>query len=83
MVIQLKQVTFLDQEKTLKMRKNSLLTSLGYSKFRLNLNFNNELDKKLVMTFHDNATNDFDIGLEAKPPMITENDAFGEPTKIL
>ena len=56
--------------------KETLLTSLGYSKFRLNLNFNNELDKKLVMTFHDNATDGFDIGLEAKPPMITNNDVF-------
>lgn len=50
--------------------------STGHSQFRMRLEFNDQYIRPLVMTFHDDLTDDFDLGYEAKPIMISGNDGF-------
>lgn len=54
---------------------NSLVSS-GHSQFRMRLQFNDQYIRPLVMTFHDDLTDNFDFGYEAKPVMISGNDGF-------
>ena len=49
-------------------------TSLEYSRFRLNLDFNNTYTRQLVQTFHPNATSGFDYGLESISNNLLSND---------
>jgi hypothetical protein len=46
-----------------------------YSRFRLNIDFNNTYTRQLVQTFHENATSGFDYGLESKSNNPLSNDA--------
>lgn len=46
-----------------------------YSRFRLNIDFNNTYTRQLVQTFHVNATSGFDYGLESKSTNPLSNDA--------
>lgn len=47
-----------------------------YMRFRLKITFNDNIIRPLVMTFHDSATNGFDLGLEAKPISIGSFDGL-------
>ena len=47
-----------------------------YMRFRLKITFNDNVIRPLVMTFHDSATNGFDLGLEAKPISIGSFDGL-------
>jgi hypothetical protein len=46
-----------------------------YSRFRLNIDFNNTYTRQLVQTFHAIATSGFDYGLESKSTNPLPNDA--------
>lgn len=55
---------------------NSILNlPLDYSRFRLNIDFNNTYTRQLVQTFNENATDSFDYGLESKSNNQLSNDA--------
>lgn len=45
-----------------------------YSRFRLNIDFNNTYTRQLVQTFHEEATSGFDYGLESKSTNQLSND---------
>jgi len=47
---------------------------IEYSRFRVNLDFNNTYTRQLVQTFHSNATSGFDYGLESKSANPLSND---------
>jgi hypothetical protein len=49
-----------------------------YKRFRLNIDFNNHYTRQLVETFHPEATDGFDYGLESKinPGNFLTNDAY-------
>jgi hypothetical protein len=58
-------------------RTNQTVSNLpsDYSRFRLNIDFNNTYTRQLVQTFHENATSGFDYGLESKSTNPLSNDA--------
>jgi hypothetical protein len=58
-------------------RTNQSTSNLNseYSRFRLNIDFNNTYTRQLVQTFHANATSGFDYGLESKSTNPLSNDA--------
>lgn len=47
-----------------------------FMRFRLNIGFNENTIRPLIMTFHDSATDGFDLGLEAKPMSIGSYDGL-------
>ena len=49
---------------------------LGLRRFRLNVDFNNEVSRPLVHNFHPNATNGFDYGLECNNSEPNPSDAY-------
>lgn len=58
-------------------RTNNSISNLPieYSRFKLNIDFNNTYTRQLVQTFHANATSGFDYGLESKSTNPLANDA--------
>jgi hypothetical protein len=60
---------------------NSLLPS-DYKRFRLNIDFDNTYTRQLVHTFHDDATEGFDYGLENKCLNILNKDSYWENNSV-
>jgi hypothetical protein len=62
--------------KDIKDDENTASIPLEYMRFRLNVGFNENTIRPLIMTFHDSATNGFDLGLEAGPMSIGSYDGL-------
>lgn len=55
---------------------NAFVLPDEYSRFRVYVTFNDLYIRELLLNFHDNATTDFDYGLESASASNVENDAF-------
>ena len=67
---------FFRPSKDVKDDENTAGIPSEYMRFRLKITFNDNVIRPLVMTFHDSATNGFDLGLEAKPISIGSFDGL-------